>query len=483
MCRSHITDSSFFGKGYTTDEARQVFCDLRRAQRWLEVEAALAEVQGDLGIIPKSAASEIVSKSKLKYLDLKKIRKGIQETNHSLVPILSAVQGVCKDGAGEYIHYGATTQDIEDTGQVLETRDAVALIHRDMLKTISHLSDLAVKHCNLVMLGRTHSQDALPITLGLKFAVWLDDMLRNLERLKEVKKRLLVSQLFGGVGTMDALGDRAFEVLEGFSEKLGLSVPKTAWHSSRDRFTELVSVLAIIAGTLAKISDEIRCLSRSGIGELEEPFHLGKIGSSTMPHKRNPELCEQVVALFRLVKSNASVGMDGLINEHERDFRAVRMEWISVTDSLMYTMGAINLTNTILKDLIVHEDKIKANLKRSSEQVCSEALMFFLGRKLGKQTAHHVVYEVAQRSFEEGISIEKLLLEHPVTSKEITAEEIKEILEPSHHIGKSVELVNRTVIDAKLVLDAERKVVIPPFVPCSMINEDGSCSLVKKPKE
>jgi len=478
MCRTHITDSSFFRKGYTTDEARRICCDLMRAQRWLDVEAALADVQGELGIIPKEAANEIVAKAKLEYLDLEAIRKGIAETNHSLVPLLQAVQEECANDMGEFIHYGATTQDIEDTGQVLEVRDGLKIVNREVRKILKSLSRLAEQHKSLVMLGRTHSQDAVPITLGLKFAVWADEMLRNLDRLDSVKERVLVSQLFGGAGTMDALGEQAFEVLHGFSKKLGLEVPKTAWHASRDRFAELVSVLGILAGTLAKISDEIRSLSRSGIGELEEPFHLGKVGSSTMPHKRNPELCEQVVALFRLIKANAAAGMDTIVNEHERDFRAVRIEWVSVNDSLLYTVGALTLTNNILDGLIVHEEKIKQNLSNSAEMVCSEALMFFLGKKLGKQTAHHIIYEVAQKSFESGVSMKKLLLEHPLTSNKLSEEEINRVFEPSQHIGMSVRIVDETTsIVAKRLL--EESDATSECISCPMENEDGSCRIRK----
>jgi len=476
MCRTHITDSSFFGKAYTTDEARRVFCDLQRAQRWLDVEAALAQAQGELGIIPEDAANEIASKAKLEYLDLNAIRKGIIETNHSLVPLLQAVQKECTEGKGEYIHYGATTQDIEDTGQVLEVRDALKIVRRDALKTISLLSGLASRYKDLVMLGRTHSQDALPMTLGLKFAVWLDEMERNIERLEAVEKRVLVSQLFGGVGSMDALGKDAFKVLELFSKKLGLRPPNTAWHASRDRFAELVSVLAILAGTLAKIADEIRCLAMSGIGELEEPFHLGKVGSSTMPHKRNPEMCEQVVVLFRLVKANVVTGMDAIINEHERDYRAVRLEWISVADSLLYTIGALNLANNILEGLIVHKDRINENLAKSAEMVCSEALMFLLGKKLGKQTAHHIIYEIAQKSFESGVSMKTLISKNPVVAKELSVEEIDRVFEPSSHIGMSREIIDNIVSKSNKRLTEN----VPSFFPCPMENENGSCRISNK---
>jgi adenylosuccinate lyase len=207
-----------------------------------------------------------------------------------------------------------------------------------------------------------------------------------------------VSQLFGGVGTMAAFGGQGSELLNRFSARLDLAAPLCAWHTARDRLAELLSTMAIVAGTLGKIANEICQLARDEIGELEEPFHMGKIGSTTMPHKRNPELCEQVVVLARLVRNNAALGFETLINEHERDYRAIRLEWAAFTDASLYVCGALSLMKSILANLIVHEEKIRQNVNQAAGLIATEALMFRLAEKMGKQAAHQLLYEISMEA-------------------------------------------------------------------------------------
>ena len=240
--RSHIVDSGFYSTGYTTAEARELFCDIYRYQRWLDVEAALAMAQGELGLIPVKAAENIRDNATIQTLDLDAIREGLKVTSHSLMPLLDALRNVCDKEAGQFIHFGATTQDIQDSAQILEIQDILNIVERDLSFIIEQVMELAEKHQNLVTIGRTHTQHALPMTMGLKIGVWLDELWRNFERLEEVKQRVLVSQLFGGVGTMDPFGDKAFELLENFSARLGLSAPNVAWHASRDRITEYLAL-------------------------------------------------------------------------------------------------------------------------------------------------------------------------------------------------------------------------------------------------
>ena len=396
--RSHIVDSRFFSAGYATEEARQVFCDLRRLQRWLDVEVALAESQAELGVVPEAAARELKDTARLDLFDLEAIKADRERTGHSLIPLLNAWQRVASPEAGKYIHFGATTQDIQDTAQTLEIRDILAIVTRDSAAIIRQLAGLAEQYRDLVMIARTHGQQALPITLGAKMAVWLDEMLRNGERLRTCRQSVLASQLFGGVGTMAAFGPQGFALLERFSARLGLAAPLCCWQTARDRLAEMLSTLAILTGTLGKIANEICQLARDEIGELEEPFHMGKIGSTTMPHKRNPELCEQVVVLARLVRNKAGLGFDTLINEHERDYRAVRLEWVAITDASLYTCGALSLMQAILQNLIVHEERIRQNVGQAAGLIATEALMFRLAEKMGKQAAHQLLYEISMEA-------------------------------------------------------------------------------------
>lgn len=469
--RSHIVDSRFYSGGYATMEARQVFCDLRRLQRWLDVEAALALSQAELGTVPEPAAREIAATARLELLDLAAIRDDIARTGHSLIPLLNAWQGVVSPEAGRYIHFGATTQDIQDTAQSLEIQEVLAILEGDAALIIHRLSVLAERYRDLVMIARTHGQHALPTTLGAKVAVWLDEMIRNGDRLRNSRQSVPVAQLFGGVGTMAAFGGNGIELLSRFSARLGLIPPLSAWHASRDRLAELLSTMAIVAGTLGKIANEICQLARDEIGELEEPFHMGKIGSSTMPHKRNPELCEQVVVLARLVRNKASLGFETLINEHERDYRAVRLEWAALTDASLYACGALSLMRTILDNLIVHEEKIRQNVAQAAGLIATEALMFRLAAKMGKQAAHQLLYEISMEARNGGRRADRpfidLLADHPDIRSEWTREKLHAAMDPGRHVGLAGELTDRVVKEAGAWLAARGgKVVVP--APCPL---------------
>ncbi len=451
-CRpaSHIIDSRFFADGYGTDEARQVFCDLRRMQRWLEVESALASCQAELGLIPPAAAAALAQTARLELLDLTAIRTGIAKTGHSLIPLLNEWQRVTDREAGQFIHYGATTQDIEDTAQSLELKDIHAIMLRDLEAIIGLLTDLADRHRDLVTVGRSHGQHALPTTMGLKMAGWLDETLRNHARLALCRPRLLVSQLFGGVGTMSALSSRGIELLHRFSETLDLAAPISCWHSSRDRLAEFVGLLALTTGGLARIANEICQLSRNEIGDLAEPFVFGQIGSTTMPHKKNPELCEQVVVLSRLVKANAGAALDTLINEHERDYRAVRLEWAVLTEAAIHSCAALKMTTAILGGLNINRERIEANLSRFATLVSTEALMFLLGEKIGKQTAHALLYEASVRPPEpDQAELLTRLLGHPEVSAHFRRPDLERAIDPGRHLGLSGAIIDQVLAAAR----------------------------------
>jgi adenylosuccinate lyase len=472
--KSHIVDSQFYSSGYTTDEARRIFCDKYRYQRWLDIEAALALAQAELNIIPESAAQEISNKAHIRLLDLGSVQEGVKVTSHSLLPLLEALQKICEEDAGQFIHYGATTQDIQDTAQMLEARDVLNIIDRDLRAISQQIAELAECYTDCVTIGRTHTQHALSMTLGLKMAVWLDEVWRNYKRLNACRERVLVCQLFGGVGTMDAFGDKGLELLNRFSEKVGLEAPLTAWHASRDRGAEFLATMAMIAGTFAKIANEIRSLSRSETGELEEPFQSGKIGSSTMPHKRNPEMCEQVIVLSRLIKANAGLGFEGMINEHERDYRGVRLEWVTITDTSLFTGGLLSLMKAILKDLIVHEDRIRQNVDKAATLISTEALMFYLGETIGKQTAHGIVYETSMKAIETDQPLIHLLMDHPEISGKFKQEDLEKTIDPSSHIGLSKELTQRVVSHVKEEL-SKTGPIDETIRLCPLADKEGRC--------
>ena len=452
--RGHITDSRFYGHAFATEASREIFCDVCRYQRWLEIEAALALSQAELGIVPAEHAERIARAAQVERLDLEKIREQIRWTGHSLVALLREFQAVCEDGAGEFIHYGATTQDIQDTGQALEMSEVLHETERGLTEIIAILTPLARAHADTMMVGRSHARAALPMTFGLKVASWLDELLRHGERLDECRSRVVVAQLFGGVGTMAGFSGKGFELLERFAGRLGLGVPAICWHTARDRVTEYVSSLAALAGTLGRILDEVRTLSRPEFGELEEAWQPGRVGSSTMPHKRNPEECQQVVALARLAAAQVPLALQAMSGEHERDSRSLRLEWPMVADVSHYALAALGISRKVLGGLIVHDDVMALNAEDAAGAVCTESLMLALGRHVGKQSAHTQVYDLCQDATSRHIPLREHLRNAASVRAYLSSEELAEILEPSAYVGHAPELARRTAERADVWLAA-----------------------------
>ena len=447
--RSAVVDSRFHGDGYATPASRAIFCDVCRLQRWMNVEAALAQAQAEVGLIPQAAADEISRAARVENVDLDEVREGIERTGHSLVALLGALQDACHADAGEYVHYGATTQDVQDTGQALEMKEVLAVVDEHLPDVMASLVKLARAHRDTVMVGRTHAQPALPTTFGLKVAGWMDELLRQAQRLEATRRRVPVAELFGGVGSMAAFGDRGPELVERFAARLGLGVPATAWHVSRDRVAEYLTTLASLAATLGRIADEVRTLSRPELAELEEGWEFGKVGSSTMPHKRNPEDCEQVVVLARLAGANAALGVDSMMQEHERDSRGLRLEWVAVADISHHTLAALALVRKVLAGLEVHADRMAEHAWELAEAICSEALMLALGRHLGKQSAHGLVYEVTQRAQSEGRPVKEVLLEDATVTAYLKPEQVDAVFDPTRYLGSAATMVDAIVAEAE----------------------------------
>jgi adenylosuccinate lyase len=447
--RGHITDSYFYGNNYATPESRAVFCDVCRVQRWLDIESALAQAQGELGVIPLEAAAGISAAARVENIDLELMRTEVVRSRHSLVGLLRGLQAVCPDDSGQYVHHGATTQDIQDTGQVLEMRDVVDQLEADLEAFVALLAGLAGRCSETVALGRTHARAALPITFGLKIASWLDEILRHARRLETMRERVLVAQLFGGAGTMAGLGDRGPELLERFAGRLGLAAPTIGWHVARDRVVEYVATLAGIAGTLARIADEIRTLSRPEIGEVEESWTHGIVGSSTMPHKRNPERCEQVVVMAKLAAAQVGIALAGMPAEHERDSRTLRVEWACVPDVSHYTLAAMAITADIVAGMEVHAEQMEANAAAVTDEIASEALMLALGERIGKQNSHEVVYDLSQAAYAEGRTLRELLRERRDVSVLLDDETIERTFDLSAYLGSSAVLTGAVVDEAR----------------------------------
>jgi len=432
---SHILDSRFLGDLYGTPEMRAVFDDLHLLQKWLDVEAALARAQADLGLIPAPAAEEIARRAVAEQLDLTRLKQLVDQTVHPIVPVIRVLQQACQGDAGEYIHWGATTQDIMDTALVLQIKEAVAILERRLAELARVLRELACKHRDTPMAGRTHGQQALPITFGYKVAVWLAELERHRGRLEACKPRLLVGQLGGAVGTLASVAEHGLQIQAGMMARLGLGVPPIAWHTARDNLAEFAAVLGLIAATLGKIAHEIISLQRTEIGEVEEPFNEGKVGSSTMPHKRNPMLCEAIVALARLVMRTGPVALDAMIQEHERDWTGDHLEWAYLPEICVMTDGALALTTRVVAGLRVYPDQMRANLERLNGLMLSEAVMLALARQVGRQTAHDIVYACSMRAVDQGRPFRHTLAEDPLVARHLTSAELDRLLDPYHYTG------------------------------------------------
>lgn len=446
---SHTIDSKLYRDLFGTEEMRNIFNEKNFIQKIMDVESALANSQAKLGIIPKEASIEIASKAYVENIDIELLEKSIKSSKHQLVPVLKQLEGLCKNDYGQYIHLGATTQDITDTVTILQIKEAHNIILNELKEVQIDLLKLTEAHKNTVMPGRTHRQHALPITFGYKTAIWLEEINRHIDRFVNLKENLFVGQLGGAVGTLASFKKDGIELQKLFMEELDLNVPKITWHASRDTLTEFIFTLGMITGTAGKIANEIVTLQRTEIGELEEPFSIGKIGSSTMPHKRNPAMSENIVSLSRIVQNNVQLMLNGMINDHERDKISWLVEWEVIPESCIMSSGTLSILHNVLDDLNVNKSIMKNNLDITNGLILSEAVMLALGEKIGKQKSHDIIYKASMKAFGENLSLEKVLLKNEEISKFLNEKELKELLNPSNYIGISKELAEKVINKTK----------------------------------
>jgi 3-carboxy-cis,cis-muconate cycloisomerase len=442
---AYVVDSRLFKDQFGTEAMRRIFSDENVVQKWLDVEAALAKVEAELGIIPDRAAAEIRRKANVEYYDLDAMKREMDRTSHPIVPLLRAIKEVCEGDAGEYVHWGATTQDIMDTGTVLQIREAFDEIEPKLRKMIKVAADLARTHRSTVMAGRSHGQQALPITFGFKVAGWVAELARNLERFVQMRKRILFGQFSGAVGTLAALGKDGDSVQSKLMAELGLTNPVIAWHTSRDGMAEVTCVLAICVATIGKIAHEIYNLQKTEVAELEEPFSVGKVGSSTMPHKRNPPTCEGIVAIARVVRGIVPTAIEGVLAEHERDKVVLQVEREYTARLFSLTDAAVNKMNYVLSGLTVRSANMRHNLDIQKGLLMSEPVMMALGYKLGRQVAHELVYEVCMDAFMQGHSLRQGLLKNPEIASQISETELDAMLDPSSYLGMAETFVDRVL--------------------------------------
>lgn len=442
---SSVFDSILLRNSWGTEEMRQVFSDENRVQKWYDVEAALAREQAALGIVPQEAAEEIAGRAHVEDVDLASIATEMATAKHPLVPALRALQRLCKPDLGEWLHYGPTTQDILDTGMALQLRQAHGIVLRDLRAVGRALYALAEKHRATPMVGRTHGVQALPITFGHKCAIWLREVSRHHQRLAQAEKRVFVGGLVGAVGTMASFGPKAVELEAGVMRRLGLDQADISWQPARDRFAEYAGILGLVAATLTKIASEVFNLQRNEVDEVEEPFNAGKVGSSTMPHKRNPAVCETMITVGRTLRYNVAIMQEAMVQVHERDSAIWKMEWKALPEICLGVGLLLSLGNYVLENLVVNADKMRANLDLLGGLLLSERVMFHLAEKLGKQTAHELVYEAAMHAQEQGTTLEAALARDPRLKGALSGNELGALLDPTTYVGLAPELVDRAL--------------------------------------
>ena len=442
--QSTVIDSQVFGYLFSTDEMRNVFSDRAWVQKFLDMEAALAKAQGELGVIPKDKADIINEYAKAELLDIPSIGEFIK-SSITIVPVLKAFKKVLPDNAGEYVHWGATSQDVYDTALVLMQRDAYEIIVRDLKICLRSILKLVKKYRATPMAGRTHVVHAIPITFGYKAAVWADELGRAIERMEQMYDRVFVGEMAGAVGTLASQPEKGLETQKRMFEILGLNVPTIAWHVARDSQAEFVSVLALCAGTLGRINHEIFTLQRTEILELEEPFFMGKVGSSTMPQKRNPAVLENVLALLRNVRGLAPTIVESMISENERDWGCFISEWEAIPKACLLMAAALDKSKNIFENLIVYEAHMERNLNVQKGLMMSECVMMHLAERLGRMTAHDIVYKVAMEAYEKEVPMKDIMMQTKAVTDAFKEEEIDFMLDPHNYVGLAPTFADRVL--------------------------------------
>ncbi len=439
-----MLDSFLFRDAFGTPAMRDVFSDRATVERYIEVEIALARAEATCGVIPQDAADAIAAGARFETLDLDRLRQETDNVGYPILPLVHQMVEHC--GAGSrYVHWGATTQDIMDTATVLQFRAALSIIDADLEALRTILADLAQKHRDTPMAGRTHLQQALPITFGYKAAIWLAMIDRHAERLRQLRPRVLVGQFAGAAGTLASLGDKGLQVQAALMAELGLGIPVTTWHVARDGFAETLNLLALITATLGKIALDVILLAATEFAELYEPFVPGRGGSSTMPQKRNPISSELILAASKAVRQQAGLMLDAVVQDLERATGPWHAEWVAIPESFVLTAGALHQARFLLAGLIVDEERMRRNLGLSKGLIVAEAVMMGLAPHTGRQEAHDLVYAACRIVNQSGGTLAEALAKDPAITAHLTPAEIERLTDPVHYLGMAPQMVDRAL--------------------------------------
>jgi 3-carboxy-cis,cis-muconate cycloisomerase len=440
-----IIDSSIFQGIFSTDAMREVWSDENRTRKYIEVERALAIVQARLGLIPQEAAEEIVSHCRLDQIDMARLRDQTERIGYPILGVVTQINQLCRDKLGEFVHWGATTQDITDTATVLQIREALALVDGE-LEAIAHaLARLAREHRLTPMIGRSNLQQAIPVTFGYKMAGLLSAILRHRERLAQLRERVLVGEFAGAAGTLASLDEGGMETQAALCDELGLKQPVIAWHTVRDNIAEVGALLGLIGGTLGKLSMDVKLMMQTEVGEVFEPYHHGRGSSSTMPQKRNPISSCYIHAAISVVRQHAAALMDAMVADHERSTGPWEIEWIVLPETFCLIAGALKQSRFVIEGLQVDPEAMLRNIEMTGGLVMSEAVMMGLGKHIGREYAHDLVYDLCRESLGRKVPLIDLLEAHPEISRHVDRAGLQRMLDPSNYLGQSGAMVDRVL--------------------------------------
>jgi len=443
-------DSAIFGPLFTDEEISSQLSDGAYVRALVEVEAALARAEARVGVISAKAAAQI-SKVSAHKVDIAALAQG---TVRSGFPIISLVQELRKQvgtDAAPFVHWGATTQDIMDTACVLQLRSAIKVLRARLTDVLNHLSTLAERHRDTILAGRTHGQQALPITFGLKVAGWMAPILRHIERIDEIMPRLLVVQFGGAAGTLASLGDEGLHVANELAKELDLAVPALPWHAQRDSFVEFASWLSLVTGTFGKMAQDIILLAQTEVGEAGESAEQGRGGSSTMPQKSNPITSELIIAAARTNASLLSALHHAQIQEHERATHGWQVEWLTLPQMILLTGGALKHALYLAENLQVDAAAMRANISRANDVILGESVVFALANALPRPQAEELVKKacgIAVRENRPLIEVVKNLAKDSIKKGEV---DWQTLTDPKNYLGETKKLISQVLEQVKRI--------------------------------
>jgi len=437
--------SGIFPDIFSTAPMRRIFADENRVQKYLDVEAALARVQARLGIIPHDACDEIRRHCVAEDFDFAKLKIETERIGYPVLPVVQQLVAACRDGLGEWCHWGATTQDITDTATVLQIREALDLVEADIAAIADALAGLARRYRDTPMAGRSNLQQAVPITFGYKAATWLAAFDRHRERLRQLRPRALVGEFGGAAGTLSSLGGRGLEVQAALMRELGLGEPEIAWHTMRDRIAEVGCFLGLVTGSCGKIAFDVKLMMQTEVEEVYEPFYEGRGSSSTMPQKRNPISSVYITATTSLVRQHVAALLDAMVEDHERSTGPWEIEWIAVPEIFSLAAGCLAQTRLMVSGLQVDAKKMRANLDITRGLIVSEAVMMGLGPHIGRQRAHDLVYDICRQVIATGRPLVDLLAENREVATHLDRGALERLCDPANYLGQAGEMVDRVL--------------------------------------